>query len=82
MHPVRLFKCNIFLLKKKTKKLFLNSSLTSTVPLISDAILQQTNGHEFHFLDFVSSHLEYYILTNALFFVISSISEIKQNLLE
>lgn len=80
-YPYRMFKAGTYVFKKRRETL-VNSSITATVPLISEIILDQANNTPIHLDKFIQTHIEYYILTNALFYLLSTVRQIKDSFIE
>jgi hypothetical protein len=80
-YPHRLFKISKYSLIKR-KETLLNSSITATVPLISEIMLDHANNVPIHLDKFIQTHVQYYILTNALFYLLSTARQIKDSFIE
>lgn len=80
-YPYRLFRVSKYVFLKR-KETLINSSITATIPLISEIILDQANNIPIHLDKFIETHIEYYILTNALFYLLSTARQIKENFIE
>ena len=80
-YPYRLFRIGKYKFKKRQEMLF-DSSLTATIPIISEIMLDKANDIPIHLDKFIETHIEYYILTNALFFLIATIKQINDGFIK
>jgi len=80
-YPYRLFRVRKYAFLKH-KETIVDSSITATIPLISEILLDQANNTPIHLDKFIETHIEYYILTNALFYLLSTVQQIKDGFIE
>ena len=71
--PIRRYiRCNLYVIKKR-KEILKNSTIDTLVPLTTELVLNQVNNYDVSPYQFVSTHIESYLIINFAFLLLNSI---------
>lgn len=71
--PIRRYiRCNLYVIRKR-KEIIKNASIETLVPLTTELILNQVNNCDVSPYQFISTHIESYLMINFAFLLLNSI---------